>query len=1698
MSDIYSDNIKDEHELTIFNATMMQGFDHLPVDNEPETMQSNSDQAPSTDLNFIKWPKTFSNINNALLYIESREVENNLSNIKQALQILYTIEEPFEELNQQQLTKLSVIFNTKSVVIFFMSTDYKLMLIYWKTKDIDYFLSLAPPKKLTILECKEVYGFIADYLIHSLSKNHLGITHSLNHSAESNKTEINQLVDSDNLNILQLSAELGEIKCVRILLELGIFEDNPNEIFNASSLAWRNKHYDVLFMLIQGNFIYPPGIKSIELPEEIQQYIQVCEDLHDAVIVKNVIKIQEILKLNPNRRHFYNKNNESVLKIALEKKLHSMYELLLSNDISFGPHEHFARVFSGLNENDKTVLREIHFRCSKDLPEYHMNVLMMNTSISHDDMQKEGKEDLVLRAYRFLNKNPSLNPILKVVAASKRFNIIFDFKRNSVAAVDPTAPIDMRGFYRLNGNICVGAKQLLDPLTEHETFGTLAHELCHYAINLTFKNFAKPYAKTDQTSKEEFKKILQICKANQGYEEIIDFAFKESPSVHEAELIVRASHMIAFYDNQPEKLVELHTFYAELFNYYTEKVIPTMMEAIPSIRKKADVEIKEKDKKIFKLTRNFYIAIGLGILIAAMVGMFFYKPTYVFDELSAENQEKVRNSIVSYSNVSVQFKDLFGNGSIAYLKLTSDHITDMLGGVALNINDPLLHYLDDIVTFEWDGMHWELKKKFLQSYLNFQEQNITFKDLKEQSNESFNNLTSQQIINVFSGNKLIIGTKVVNDTDFYVERKFISEDAKSILFEYAYGHEYILKPNIREEHVRKRIEQHNKTFEEFTEDFLKQPFEIQRSILDKVEDNKAMQSGYYDSSHHNVTFMQRHVNEFLEKVKEDRILILSSEAGAGKTTTFKQLSVLIKNKFPVTWVSYVDLKNHTELYGKKLSTEELLLNILRLSDENSFEKGVFKELFKTGKVVFLWNGFDEISPTHNEFIVNLILNIHRTTNVTQFVCTRPLYSKQLVDTFRVHAWQLVAFNDKDKENFLQQFFILKNTTEEFVVKAIAEVKEVVVKLSFDHFMFRVFNTPLMLKLIAETYENEMMLKLQNTYAIYETFVQKKVEIWLDRGRMSQKVVGKMISKGTKFNIIKIFQKYAFLNELNLFSMCTIGIKLNKLQIMQEDIPDYLPFEEISGMGILYINGKNKFEFAHKTFAEFFIAQYFIENIYNADKDVTKDEAELRLELFFKMTKDFGEKQDIITNFMSDFLNIQEERMDEKFAPAISKLLRTKFRKFLFRLLDTNFPKVYEFLFDFFKKDYSLLVDLLHVNEAKTLYTAIFDPNSFSLFTNPKGFRQMSNYLLQSKDCNNMINGRNQKGVIMYGIYVYDKIEEASHQNVSKFHSEILNGQVENLSFSFFLDFFETLLEDLTEAEKKEVLLVAVNPQAYLYYEKIPNFITDFSSFKCDYLKLWNSLKNILSKSELIAAISNALIQFNGISPYLKQGSQECLDFLLDFTKSQNFSSLEIYEMFSTNNILHDSHDYAYAFESFWYFLSNYTTRDQRRDILKQLDEDDNNFYFTSMISDFKIKISRYKYRYYHYDFMPFNVFQKALTILDGPTLNFTFDIYNNHFTKKELQKIITSSVELPYYVIVLTLLEPCKIFVDYLEKLFEDEEMLLLEYFDTKIPPTSMSALGLVESYIGIPRASSFWFENLEIFTDFYKKLKKKLSKKLN
>ena len=197
-----------------------------------------------------------------------------------------------------------------------------------------------------------------------------------------------------------------------------------------------------------------------------------------------------------------------------------------------------------------------------------------------------------------------------------------------------------------------------------------------------------------------------------------------------------------------------------------------------------------------------------------------------------------------------------------------------------------------------------------------------------------------------------------------------------------------------------------------------------------------------------------------------------------------------------------------------------MTKILNLSPErNEFEFRIFQESFKSSKVVLIWNGFDEISPNYNEFILNIFKVIHIDTKNVQLVCTRPLYSDQLNKVFKIRTWQLVPFNENEKEEFLREFFAFQKVLTEKVTENIRRAEEIIKNLTFQKYRYNyLFNTPLMLKLVADIHEDENLFNNPNIYGIFEIFVDKKIEMWLERSKSTLSIAKKIILARVRFDL----------------------------------------------------------------------------------------------------------------------------------------------------------------------------------------------------------------------------------------------------------------------------------------------------------------------------------------------------------------------------------------------------------------------------------------------------------------------------------------------------------------------------------------------------------------------------------------------------
>lgn len=174
---------------------------------------------------------------------------------------------------------------------------------------------------------------------------------------------------------------------------------------------------------------------------------------------------------------------------------------------------------------------------------------------------------------------------------------------------------------------------------------------------------------------------------------------------------------------------------------------------------------------------------------------------------------------------------------------------------------------------------------------------------------------------------------------------------------------------------------------------------------------------------------------------------MSALAGKGKSITFNQLAIKVKDKFPKYWVSYISLKEYSKFYYETESSTfmDLFEKILELNTKNSFEMEIFRKLLFSSSVILFWDGFDEISPKYREYILKVLDMIFNRTEIIQFISTRPLYKELLKQKFNVSAFTMISFDEKKKTEFLNIFFVSKDTDVENIVKYNDKVNKVVKK-----------------------------------------------------------------------------------------------------------------------------------------------------------------------------------------------------------------------------------------------------------------------------------------------------------------------------------------------------------------------------------------------------------------------------------------------------------------------------------------------------------------------------------------------------------------------------------------------------------------------------------------------------------------------------
>jgi len=346
------------------------------------------------------------------------------------------------------------------------------------------------------------------------------------------------------------------------------------------------------------------------------------------------------------------------------------------------------------------------------------------------------------------------------------------------------------------------------------------------------------------------------------------------------------------------------------------------------------------------------------------------------------------------------------------------------------------------------------------------------------------------------------------------------------------------------------------------------------------------------------------------------VMLISDTAGMGKSTVLTHLSKQIKQKFPAKWVVRIDLNDHTdalkalkqEQIDKEKATEFVSEKVLKLKPGLDLE--LFKECCEQKqklRIVIILDGFDEISPFYKQTVIDLLQALRQTAVEQLCVTTRPHLRDELEDKLQQLSYTMEPFSEEDQVAFLRKFWSLKDwftemdnkKKEESKQKLEIYAKQLIKKLSISiSDKDRQFTgIPLPTRMLADAFEEEVKTFCQSAnstpellfqldlFGLYGRFIEGKYDIYQrEKFRVS---ADNVVAMGQREREIKSMRQDHQLQALKvLFTEEQVAMFGNKRKCS-------FSTEDLARIGIVQVSHDGKLHFIHRTFAEYFVANYLV-------------------------------------------------------------------------------------------------------------------------------------------------------------------------------------------------------------------------------------------------------------------------------------------------------------------------------------------------------------------------------------------------------------------------------------------------------------------------------------------------------------------------
>ncbi|XP_064463388.1 uncharacterized protein LOC135374334 [Ornithodoros turicata] len=366
-------------------------------------------------------------------------------------------------------------------------------------------------------------------------------------------------------------------------------------------------------------------------------------------------------------------------------------------------------------------------------------------------------------------------------------------------------------------------------------------------------------------------------------------------------------------------------------------------------------------------------------------------------------------------------------------------------------------------------------------------------------------------------------------------------------------------------------------------------------------------------SHLPMTGSESYNEDALLNVNE-KVVIVSGAPGMGKSTLAKRLCTEVKNQDENWWVLYVDLPQRmASVKTASPSQADICRYLADLCQvqKDGVEFALFEKSLNNGspfQIVFILDAFDELNKEYRKCVLELTSSLSEKKACKIYMFTRTVFKTHAQDALHTVSYELLPFSAENQAEFVRKYEGTAHSTNEndgaseLFQRLYTNLKET---------NETILETPLLLRMIFEMKNGEIaesddyssLLKRANISAdknlyivhVYKLFVWYKHLVFRIEKR-KENLRLHTVQEENDSAALQFYENHKLLAMKCIFPEETLKYLLNKDELENLE-PEGRLMKDAANNCLKegFLNGLNNGipEFVHKTFAEFFAADYLL-------------------------------------------------------------------------------------------------------------------------------------------------------------------------------------------------------------------------------------------------------------------------------------------------------------------------------------------------------------------------------------------------------------------------------------------------------------------------------------------------------------------------